>query len=112
MRYLCLVYIEKEDWFRGSDFECGTYAKKLTESGHMSGGAPLHPVETATTLRMKDGQLSITDGPFAETKEMLAGYWMLEANDLNEAIRIAKDIPTISFGSLEIRPVRELNFEF
>ena len=74
----------------------------------MLGGAPLYPVETATTLRMRDGQLLMTDGPFAETKEMLAGYWMFDAKDLNEAVRLASGIPTLPNGSVEVRPVREL----
>ena len=75
----------------------------------MLAAGPLHPVETATTLRVRNGQLSMVDGPFAETKEQLAGFYLLEAKDLNEAIRLATKIPPVQYGSVEVRPVRELN---
>ena len=78
-------------------------------SGHLLAAEPLHPVETATTLRVRNGQLSMTDGPFAETKEQLAGFYLLEASDLNEAIRLATKIPPVQHGSVEVRPVRELD---
>lgn len=78
-------------------------------SGHLLAAEPLHPVETATTLRVRNGQLSMTDGPFAETKEQLAGFYLLEAKDLNDAIRLATKIPPVQHGSIEVRPVRELD---
>ena len=78
-------------------------------AGHLLAAEPLHPVETATTLRIRNGQLSMVDGPFAETKEQLAGFYLLEANDLNEAIRLAAKIPPVQHGSVEVRPVRELD---
>jgi hypothetical protein len=72
---------------------------------------PLHPVETATTVRIRNGHLSVTDGPFAETKEQLAGFYLLDARDLNEAIQMAAKIPPAREGSIEVRPVRELALE-
>jgi len=72
------------------------------------GGEALQPVQTATTVRVRNGKLSVTDGPFAETKEQLAGFYLVEARDLNEAIQIAAKIPPARVGSVEVRPVREL----
>jgi hypothetical protein len=112
MKYLCLVY-SNETELHGlpespEDRECFAYADTLAKSGHMLAGEALEPVATATTVRVRNGQLSITDGPFAETKEQLAGFYMIEASDLDEAIRIAADIPPARVGSIEVRPVREL----
>ncbi|BBB67742.1 hypothetical protein UNDYM_3489 [Undibacterium sp. YM2] len=75
----------------------------------MLAAEPLHPVHTATTVRVRNGQLSVTDGPFAETKEMLAGFYLIDARDLNEAIHLASKIPPAQHGSIEVRPVRALN---
>lgn len=74
----------------------------------MVAAEPLHPVETATTVRVRNGKVSVTDGPFAETKEQLAGFYLVEAKDLNEAIQLASKIPPAREGSIEVRPVREL----
>ena len=71
--------------------------------------APLHSVQTATTVRVRNGQMSMTDGPFAETKEQLAGFYLIDAKDLNEAVSWAAKIPPAKFGSVEVRPVRELD---
>jgi hypothetical protein len=109
VNYLCLVYLSKENWNACSDEVCFAYVQTLAQSGHFVGGEPLHPVETATTVRTRNGQLSVTDGPFAETKEMLAGFYMIDAKDLNEAIRLASKIPPAAYGSIEVRPVRALN---
>jgi hypothetical protein len=109
MKYLCLVYLSKEKWSACPDGVCFECAKGMQESGHLLAAEPLHPVETATTLRVRNGQLSIVDGPFAETKEQLAGFYLLEAKDLNEAIRLAAKIPPAQYGSVEVRPVRELD---
>ena len=75
----------------------------------MVAAEPLQPVHTATTVRVRNAQVSVTDGPFAETKEMLAGFYLLEARDLNEAIRLASDIPPAKYGSIEVRPLRQLD---
>jgi len=109
MKYLCLVYLEKEKWNAVPDRECANCGDSLRQSGVLTAAEPLHPVETATTVRVRNGKLSITDGPFAETKEQLAGFYLIEARDLNDAIQIAAKIPPAREGSIEVRPVRELN---
>jgi len=108
MKYLCLVYLSPEHWSSAPDSTCAAYGQKLRDSGHLLGGTPLHPTSTATTVRVRNGQLSVTDGPFAETKEALSGFYFIEARDLNEAIQIAAKIPPAQFGSIEVRPTREL----
>ena len=75
----------------------------------MLAAEPLHPVQTATTVRVRNGQMSMTDGPFAETKEQLAGFYLIDAKDLNEAVSWAAKIPPAKYGSVEVRPVRELD---
>ena len=91
------------------DRECLAYAEFLNASGHMVAAEALEPVETATTVRVRNGKVSVTDGPFAETKEQLAGFYLVEARDLNEAIQVASKIPPARVGSIEVRPVRALN---
>lgn len=115
MKYLCLVYYREKDMPQMSqpewdtlNRECMACVQDLSDSGHYLDGAPLLSTETATTLRVRDGKPLVTDGPFAETKEQLAGFYMLEARDMNEAIRLAEKIPPARYGSVEIRPVREL----
>ena len=108
MKYLCLVYLSSEKWHACSDSACAAYAGRLQDSGHLLEGSPLHPVHTATTVRVRNGQTTVTDGPFAETKEALAGFYMIEARDLNEAIQLASKIPPAQYGSIEVRPTREL----
>jgi hypothetical protein len=108
MKYLCLVYLSSEKWSAAPDSACAAYGQKIKDSGHFITGAPLHPVHTATTVRVRNGQTAVTDGPFAETKEALAGFYLIDARDLNEAIQIASKIPPVQHGSIEIRPVREL----
>src|SRR5579885_2473217 len=98
MKYLCLVYLDQEHWSACPDEACADYANNLAESGHLLAAEPLHPVETATTVRVRNGRLAITDGPFTETKELLAGFYLIEAKDLNEAIRIAAGIPPAKYG--------------
>jgi hypothetical protein len=108
MKYLCLVYLSAENWNACSDSACAAYAGRLQDNGKLIDGKPLHPVHTATTVRVRNGQTTITDGPFAETKEALAGFYLIEARDLNEAIQIASKIPPAKHGSIEVRPTREL----
>ncbi|MFN8093140.1 MAG: YciI family protein [Vicinamibacteria bacterium] len=112
MRYLCLIYDDEKkmaemskaegDAFMGEYF---AFTEEVRNSGHMVAGEALHPVHTATTLRIRNGQLSTTDGPFAETKEQLGGFYLIEAKDLNEAIQVASRIPSARTGSVEVRPV-------
>lgn len=112
MKYLCLVYSE-EDRLHSlpdspEDSECQRYADSIAQSGRMLAAEALEPVHTATTVRVRGGEVAITDGPFAETKEQLAGFYLVEARDLNEAIRVAAGIPAARVGSVEVRPVRQL----
>ncbi|MGH8619405.1 MAG: YciI family protein [Burkholderiales bacterium] len=107
MKYLCLVYME--DIHAIPDRECLACGNALRESGKLIAAEPLHPVQTATTVRVRNGKVSITDGPFAETKEQLAGFYLVDAKDLDEALAIAAKIPPARAGSIEVRPVRELD---
>jgi hypothetical protein len=109
MKYLCLVYAEEAALDAIADAECMDYGKEMERAGQRIAAEALQPVHTATTLRVRDGRLSITDGPFAETKEQLAGFYLIEADDLDAAIRIAAGIPPARVGSIEVRPVRELD---
>lgn len=112
MKYLCLVYSDENELHSlpdsPKDSECKACSDSLIESGHMINGEALQPVATATTVRVRNGQTSVTDGPFAETKEQLAGFYLIDARDLNHAVRIASNIPPARVGSIEVRPVREL----
>ena len=110
MQYLLLIYDDESGW------EKKTEAKKNAELGEymalgkafekqIQGGNALQPVRTATTVRIRDGKTLTTDGPFAETREQLGGYYLIEAKDLDEAITIAKAIPAVREGSIEIWPV-------
>lgn len=108
MNYLCLVYLARDQLHACPDNVCFAFSQELRESGHHVAAQALKPVETATTIRIRNGQLSLTDGPFAETKEQLAGFYLIDAKDLNEAIHWASKIPPARYGSIEVRPVREL----
>jgi hypothetical protein len=108
MKYLCLVYLENEKWHAVPDGECARCGDSFRTRGMLLAAEPLHPVDTATTVRVRNGKVSVTDGPFAETKEQLAGFYLIEARDLNEAIQAAARIPPAREGSIEVRPVREL----
>ena len=112
MKYLCLIYDEekKMDAMPKSEMEgfMGEYralSKELTDKGHYIAGAQLQPAQTATTVRVKNGRTTTTDGPFAETREQLGGFYMVEARDLNEAIKLAAKIPSARTGSIEVRPL-------
>ena len=108
MKYLCLVYSDEKQLEQISDDECMACGEAARKRGQMIGGEALHPVNTATTVRVRNGKVSITDGPFAETKEQLAGFYLIDATDLNDAIQMASKIPPARVGSIEVRPVREL----
>ena len=108
MKYVCLVYGEEKDIGAMTDDECMAYDQGLRNSGRCLASEALRPVRTARTVRVRNGKLSITDGPFTETKECLAGFYLIEADDLNDAIQIASQIPPARVGSIEVRPVREL----
>ena len=112
MRYLCLIYDDESKWGtmpkEQMDAMMGEYfafTEAIKKSGHYVGGNALKPVSTATTVRLRQGKLSTTDGPFAETKEQLGGYYLIEAKDLNDAIQVAGKIPAAKTGSVEVRPI-------
>lgn len=112
MKYLCLVYSDEARLHSQpdspEDSECQAYADTLAGSGRMLAAEALQPVDTATTVRMRGGEMAITDGPFAETKEQLAGFYLVDAYNLDEVLEIAAGIPAARVGSVEVRPVREL----
>jgi len=115
MKYLCLVYQEEskvneipESEYNEVVNDTIEYREVLKQSGHYIMSSPLQPVESATTLRVRNGILSITDGPFAETREQLGGFYLIEATDLNDAIRVASKMPPARIGSIEVRPLREI----
>jgi len=111
MKYLCLVYLDEAHWSACPDQDCFQFATELAASGRLVAAEPLHPGHTATTVRVRNGQVSLYDGPFAETKEVLAGFYLVDAKDLNEALSIASRIPPVKYGSIEVRPVRDLSVE-
>lgn len=112
MKYLCLVYSDESELHSlpesPDDTECGAYAQSLVNDGRLIAGEALHPISTATTVRVRNGQVSVTDGPFAETKEQLAGFYLVDAATKEEALEIAARIPPARVGSIEVRPVRQL----
>jgi hypothetical protein len=114
MRYLCLVYHDEAaiESMPERDYDAIVrdvlaYRETLKDGDHYVASSPLQPVRTATTIRIRHGQTFITDGPFAETKEQLAGFYLIEAADLNDAIRLAAKMPPARFGSIEVRPLAE-----
>ena len=106
MKYLCLVYLDEQRLSELPDADCVAYDTALRASGHCLASEALQSVTSATTVRA--GRLSVTDGPFAETKEQLTGFYLIEAQDLNEAIRVAAGIPPACVGSIEVRPIRPI----
>jgi hypothetical protein len=111
MKYLCLVYLDEKMLGAVPDGECKACGDGLRKSGHHIAAEALQSVHTATTVRVRNGQVSVTDGPFAETKEQLAGFYLIDATDLNEAIQLASKIPPARVGSVEVRPTRELSVQ-
>jgi hypothetical protein len=106
MKYLCLVYGEENAMSTVPIQHCVAYDQSIRANGKCIASEALEPVATATTVRVRNGKVSVTDGPFAETKECLAGFYLIEARDLNEAIQIAAKIPPAEIGSIEVRPIR------
>ena len=116
MRYLCLIYDEEskfgkmpKDQMDAMMGEYFAFTEGIKKSGHYIGGEALQSTQTATTVRVRNGKVSATDGPFAETKEQLGGYYLINAKDLNDAIQIASKIPSSRVGSIEVRPIQEFN---
>jgi len=116
MKYLCLIYEDGKkvtamskdqmDAFIGDYF---AFTDGIKKSGHYIGGEALQPVQTATTVRIRNGKVSTTDGPFAETKEQLGGFYLINARDLNDALQVASKIPGARWGSVEVRPIQEFD---
>ena len=112
MKFLLLIHYDEQAWEERSDrapilAECGRFVEEVTAVGQYVGGAQLHPTSTATSVRVRDGKRLVTDGPFAETREQLAGYVLVDARNLDEAIAIAGRLPPARFGTIEVRPILE-----
>jgi len=112
MKYLCMIYDDESKWEKMSKAESDTlmgeynaFTESIKKSGNYVGGEALQPTATATTVRVRNGKIATTDGPFVETKEQLGGYYLVEAKDLNEAIAIAARIPSARLGGIEVRPL-------
>jgi hypothetical protein len=109
VKFACLVYLEDEKLRAVPDAECADCGQRMEQSGQLVAAEALQPVSTAKTLRVRKGAVSVMDGPFAETKELLAGFYLIDAQDMDEALAIASTIPPAREGSIEVRPVRTLD---
>jgi hypothetical protein len=109
MKYLCLVYMREQDLAAVPDNDCMAFGETLKASGRYLAAEALQGVASATTVRVRNGRVAMTDGPFAETKEQLAGFYLIDARDLDEALEVAAGIPPARVGSIEVRPVRALS---
>jgi hypothetical protein len=114
MQYLLLIYENEQNWANASQSEAGavmteyrSFTESIAKSGNYKGGNALQPTKTATTVRVRNGKRQTTDGPFAETREQLGGYYLVDATDLDEAIAIAERIPGSRTGSIEVRPIMQ-----
>jgi hypothetical protein len=114
MKYLCTIYVDEstleavpQTELDAVMAECERYDEKLKRGGQFIASERLQPIATATTVRRRNGRVTMTDGPFAETKEQLGGFYLIEARDLNDALRIAADIPPGKYGAVEVRPIWE-----
>jgi hypothetical protein len=115
MRYMLLICSREADWDALNEKERGeifqqytTFTDGIRKSGHFVAGDPLAPTSSATTVRVRNGKPVTTDGPFAETREQLGGYYIVKAKDLDEATSIAARVPSARFGSIEVRPIMEM----
>jgi hypothetical protein len=112
MKYMLMVYMNEQAMNDAERQQCYADSTRLTHELHAKGqyvtAAPLHPVATATSVRIRDGKPLVTDGPFAETREQLGGFYIINAENLDEAIAVAKRIPPASKGTIEIRPVMDM----
>ena len=113
MKYMMLVYLDEQALSESERQKCyvesAQLARDLNASGNYLAASPLHPVATATSVRLRDGRRLVTDGPFAETREQLGGFYVIEAKDLDEAISIAERVPVARVGTIEIRPILEIS---
>jgi hypothetical protein len=118
MKYLCLIYENEKNWETMPQGDAEAIMKEyfgftenIRKNGKYVAGEALQPTPTATTVRVRNGKVSTTDGPFAETKEQLGGFYLIEANDLNDAIQVAAKIPSARLGAIEVRPVVDFSAE-
>jgi hypothetical protein len=113
MKYMLLIYADEKAWTDDERQACykesAQLTQKLHEEGRYLGASPLHPVATATSVRVREGKRMVTDGPFAETREQLGGYFLIEAENLDEAIDVAGRIPGAKKGTVEVRPIMEIS---
>jgi hypothetical protein len=112
MKYMMLVYLDEKGLTEEQRDKCYVestqYAQELHSKGKFLGASPLHPTSTATSIRIREGKALVTDGPFAETREQLGGYFLVDAENLDDAISIASAIPAGKWGTVEIRPIMEI----
>jgi hypothetical protein len=118
MKYLCLIYLDEQRLGAMPESEMGALNRRhldfndgLLDSGHFVEAEALQPAASATCVRMRNGKTVLTDGPYAETKEMVAGFYLIEARDLNEAVQVASRIPSAPLGTIEVRPCRDLEVD-
>ena len=118
MRYLCLIYLDEKQLAAMPEPEMSALNARhlefndgLLDSGHFVEAEALGPAEASTCVRMRNGRITLTDGPYAETKEMVAGFYVIEARDLNEAVQVASRIPSAPLGTIEVRPCRDLEVD-
>jgi hypothetical protein len=115
MKYMLLIYQDESSWGTLTEAQrneiygaYGKYSEEIAASGHYVSGSELKPVATASSVRVRDGKRLVTDGPFAETREQLGGYYLVEAADLDEALGLAARIPSAAMGTIEVRPLAEM----
>jgi len=118
MRYLCLIYLDEKEFSRLPEKDINELNRRhlelneeLVESGHFVEAEALQPASATTCVKVRNGRTSLTDGPYAETKEMVAGFYVIEARDLNEAIQVAARLPSAPHGTIEVRPCRDLEVD-
>ena len=116
MRYLCLIYEDEKAWQNMSEAdmqkgmaEYTAFTDNIKKNGNYVGGEALQPTNTATSVRVRNGKISTTDGPYVETKEQLGGYYLIKAKDLNDAVQVASRIPGARHGTVEVRPIMEFD---
>ena len=116
MRYLCLIYEDEKAWQKMSEAdmqkgmaEYNAFTESIKKNGNYVGGEALQPTPTAKSVRVRNGKISATDGPYVETKEQLGGYYLIKAKDLNDAVQVASRIPGAKHGTIEVRPIMEFD---
>ena len=115
MKYMLLIHDDEKAWAKMTDAErqriygeYGQFGQQIKDTGHYLAGAQLQPTTTATSVRVRDGKRLVTDGPFAETREQLGGYYVVDVKNLDEAINLAAKIPSVRTGTIEVRPLIEM----